>query len=152
MLELHIKLYSVLSEFRSRLIDGETEHLLFETMLTRFVEKGLLKAKGKQRTDSTHILAAIRTLTRLELVTETLTHTLNVLATLAPDWLKSWVEADWFTKYERQLDEYRLGRIEHMGEAPKRPRISPIRTLKPMKYMPFWAKFDALETNNCRLP
>ena len=100
--------YSVLSEFRSRLIDGGTEHLLFETMLTRFVEKGLLSAYGKQRTDSTHILAAIRTLTRLELVTETLTHTLNVLATLAPDWLKSWVPADWFTKYERQLDEYRL--------------------------------------------
>lgn len=100
--------YSVLSEFRTRLIEGESEHLLFEKMLARFCEHGLLRAKGKQRTDSTHVLAAIRTLTRLELVTETLIHTLNILSTVAPDWLKSWVPSDWFTKYERQLDEYRL--------------------------------------------
>jgi transposase len=51
--------YSVLSEFRSRLIEGEVEHLLLDEMLSHFREKGLLKARGKQRTDSTHILAAI---------------------------------------------------------------------------------------------
>ena len=97
-----------LSCFRARLIKGEAEHLLFEKMLARFCEHGLLKARGKQRTDSTHVLAAIRTLTRLELVAETLIHTLNILSTVAPDWLKSWVPSDWFAKYARQLLELSL--------------------------------------------
>jgi len=100
--------YSVLSEFRDRLIEGSSEQSLLEEMLSCFTEKGLLKARGKQRTDSTHILAAIRTLNRLELTAETIIHTLNVLATVAPDWLKEWVPEEWFNRYERRLDEYRL--------------------------------------------
>ncbi len=36
------------------------------------MEAGLLKAGGRQRTDATHVLAAVRTLSRLELVGETL--------------------------------------------------------------------------------
>ena len=80
---------SVLSEFRQRLITGHAELLLFETMLPRFQEQGLLKAKGRQRTDSTHVLAAIQTLNRLECIGETLRHALNVLATVAPNWLRS---------------------------------------------------------------
>src|ERR687886_1149537 len=59
---------SVLSEFRSRLIAGNAELLLFETMLTLFREQDLLKARGRQRTDSPHIRAAIRVLNRLECV------------------------------------------------------------------------------------
>jgi hypothetical protein len=78
---------SVLCEFRSRLIAGKAEMLLFETLLSLLREQGLLKARGKQRTDSTHVLAAIRMLNRLECVGETLRHALNVLATVAPDWL-----------------------------------------------------------------
>ncbi len=80
---------SVLSEFRQRLITGHAELLLFETMLTRFREQGLLTAKGRQRTDSTHVLAAIQTLHRLECIGETLRHALNVLATVAPAWLQA---------------------------------------------------------------
>jgi transposase len=76
---------SVLSEFRQRLITGHAELLLVETMLTLGRAQGLLKAKGRQRTDSTHVLAAIQTLNRLECVGETLRHALNVLATAAPD-------------------------------------------------------------------
>ena len=56
---------SVLSEFRTRLLHGEAEHLLLETLLTLLQEHGLLKARGTQRTDSTHVLAAIRTLHRV---------------------------------------------------------------------------------------
>jgi len=51
---------SVLSEFRSRLIEGHAEHLLLEKMLTLFGQKGWLKARGRQRTDSTHVLAKVR--------------------------------------------------------------------------------------------
>ncbi len=100
--------FSVLSEFRERLIEGKAEHLLFEKMLNQFKEQGLLKAKGKQRTDSTHILAAIRTLSRLELVTETLINALNVLATVTPHWLKTWVPHEWYNRYEKRISEYHL--------------------------------------------
>src|SRR4051812_30412737 len=59
---------SVLSEFRTRLIQGNAEHLLFETFLTTCREAGLLRARGRQRSDSTHVLAAVRALNRLECV------------------------------------------------------------------------------------
>jgi transposase len=99
---------SVLSEFRQRLIAGKAELRLFETMLTLFRERRLLKAKGRQRSDSTHVLAAIQTLNRLECVGETLRHALNVLATATPDWLQSWVPAAWFDRYSRRFAAYRL--------------------------------------------
>src|SRR6516225_661531 len=77
---------SVLSEFRTRLIQGGAEHLLLEPLLRRLEERDLLKARRTQRTDSTHVLAAIRTLTRLELVGETMRYVLNRLAVAAPAW------------------------------------------------------------------
>lgn len=76
---------SVLCEFRSRLIDGGAGPGLLETLLSQLKELGLLKARGQQRTDSTHVLAAIRTLNRLESVGETLRAALNDLAMAAPD-------------------------------------------------------------------
>src|ERR687884_644978 len=99
---------SVLCEFRKRLIAGNAERLLFETMLTLFREQGLIKAKGRMRTDSTHVLAAIQVLNRLECVGETLRCALNALASAAPDWLRSWVPAVWFDRYSRRFAEYRL--------------------------------------------
>src|SRR5919198_6391055 len=89
---------SVLCEFRKRLIAGNAELLLFETMLTLFREQGLIKAKGRQRTDSTHVLAAIQVLNRLECVGETLRQALNTLAATAPDWLRTWVPSVWFDR------------------------------------------------------
>jgi transposase len=104
--------YSVLSEFRSRLVEGEAIHLLFQQMLTVFAERGLLKARGPQRTDSTHILTAVRVLNRLEMVGETLHHTLNVLAQVAPDWLQAQVPEAWFERYGQRFDEHRLPKNE----------------------------------------
>lgn len=104
--------FSVLSEFRDRLIAGEAEELLLTTMLTHFKACGLIKPRGKQRTDSTHVLAAIRNLNRLELVGRTLQHALNTLAQLAPAWLRAQITPDWFDRYSRQLDEYRLPKGE----------------------------------------
>jgi transposase len=77
--------HTVLSEFRTRLVAGLAEPLLLETLLVRVRERGFLKVRGRQRTDSTHVLAAIRVLNRLELVGETLRHALNSLAVVAPD-------------------------------------------------------------------
>jgi len=82
---------SVLCEFRGRLLEGGAERLLFDHLLGRFREMGLVRARGKQRTDSTRILAAVRGLNRLELVGETLRHALDALSVAAPGWLREHV-------------------------------------------------------------
>lgn len=79
--------FSVLSEFRDRLLAGEAEQRLRDTLLACCRRQGVLKARGQQRTDSTSVLAAVRVLNRLELVSETLRAALNEIARLAPDWL-----------------------------------------------------------------
>lgn len=99
---------SVLSEFRSRLIAGNSEHLLFDTLLDHLREHNLVQPGGRQRTDSTHVLAAIHVLNRLECIGETLRHALNMVATVAPDWLRTWVPTVWFDRYSQRIDEYRL--------------------------------------------
>jgi transposase len=100
--------HTVLSEFRTRLVAGQAEQLLLETLLTQVRERGLLKVRGRQRTDSTHVLAAIRVLNRLELVGETLRHALNSLAVVAPDWLRAQTPPAWFERYGRRIENYRL--------------------------------------------
>jgi transposase len=79
---------SVLCEFRARLLEGGEERLLFEVLLERFRELGLVKGRGRQRTNSTHILGAVRNLNRLELVGEAMRRALNALAVAAPGWLR----------------------------------------------------------------
>jgi transposase len=100
--------FSVFSNFRERLIAGGAEQELLDDMLRQFQGRGLLKARGQQRTDSTHVLAAIRELNRLELVGETMRHALNSLATVAPDWLRTQVSADWFQRYGPRFEMHRL--------------------------------------------
>ena len=64
--------HTMLSEFRTRLVAGDAGLLLLDSLLQRLQEQGLVKARGRQRTDSTHVLAAVRTLNRLERVGETM--------------------------------------------------------------------------------
>jgi len=99
---------SVLSEFRSRLIAGTAEMALFEPLRARLREHGLVTPRGRQRTDATHVLAAVQVLNRLECGGEALRHALNTLATVAPDWLRSWVPADWFDRDARRIEDDRL--------------------------------------------
>jgi transposase len=99
---------SVLVEFRARLVASEQARLLFELLLNRLREAKLVKARGRQRTDSTHVLAAVQALQRLESVGETLRHALDTLARVAPDWLRTQAEPDWFARYGRRLEESRL--------------------------------------------
>ena len=80
--------------------------------MERCQTRGWLKARGRQRTDSTHILAAIHRLHRLELVGQTLQYTLNCLALLAPEWLKTHAPAEWWPRYERKIEDYRLPKAE----------------------------------------
>src|SRR5919198_4354123 len=102
--------FSVLSEFRDRLLAGSAAEVLLDKLLERCRALGLLKARGPQRTDSTHVLAALRVLTRLALVAETLRATLNALATVAPDWLQGLAPLAWYERYGRRIEETRLPR------------------------------------------
>ena len=104
--------HTVLSEFRTRLVTGSAELLLLDALLERLKSEGLVKARGRQRTDSTHVLAAVRTLNRLERVGETLRATLNELATAAPDWLQAVVPVAWYERYGRRVENYRLPNTE----------------------------------------
>jgi transposase len=109
--------FSALSEFRDRLRAGSaTEHLL-DKLLERCRALGLLKARGQQRTDSTHVLAAIRVLNRLELVAETLRAALNTLATVAPDWLQGLVPLEWYARYGKRIEDTRLPREQAKRDA-----------------------------------
>src|SRR5688572_26625322 len=103
---------SLLCEFRERLVEGNAEHLLLDRMLDHFKEKNLLKARGRQRTDSTHVLAAIRVMNRLELVTETLRAALNELATVSPDWLREVAPPAWYERYSLRAEQSRLPKSE----------------------------------------
>ena len=100
--------YSVLSEWRSRLIVAGRESQLLDRMLLHFQDKGWLKARGQARTDSTHVIGAIRKMNRLECVGETLRHALNQLATVADEWLLTVVNPDWSTRYATRFEQYRL--------------------------------------------
>jgi len=100
--------FSVLSEFRSRLIEGQMEYLLFETMLNSLKQRGLIKAGGRQRTDATHVLAAVRAVNRVVCVGETMRAALNILAEVVPEWLRSFAPDEWYERYEHRVEEYRL--------------------------------------------
>jgi transposase len=109
--------FSVLSEFRDRLLAGSAEELLLDKLLARCRALGLLTARGQQRTDSTHVLAAIRVLNRLELVAETLRAALNTVATVAPDWLQAVTPLAWYERYSRRIEESRLPKDTAAREA-----------------------------------
>ncbi|HSH78252.1 MAG TPA: IS1182 family transposase [Herpetosiphonaceae bacterium] len=108
---------SVLCEFRARLLAGDAEQLLLDRLLTLCRERGLLTARGRQRTDSTHVLAAIHALNRLECVGETLRQALNSLAVAAPAWLRTQVGADWAERYGPRVENYRLPKAEAERQA-----------------------------------
>jgi transposase len=109
--------FSILSEFRNRLIREEVSERLFEKPLAQLKSVGLVRERGRQRSDSTHVLAAIRTLNRLELVGETLRQALNHTAVDAPDWLKSWVPVEWFERYAERMEQSRFPKNKKKQEA-----------------------------------
>ena len=108
--------FSVLSDFRARLVAHEATEQLLNAVLARFKAKGLIKVRGKQRTDSTHILASVRMLNRLEQVGETLRYTLNILAEHVPEWRKAQVPVEWFERYGARFEQYRLPTDKHERE------------------------------------
>jgi len=100
--------HTLLGDFRARLGEAHAEYRLLSAFLEQAQRQGLLKGRGRQRTDATHVLAAIRGVNRLVCVGETLRQALNVVAADAPDWLRARVQPDWFDRYSRRFEESRV--------------------------------------------
>jgi transposase len=100
--------FSVLSEFRSRLVRGGMEAALLDALLARLGELGLAGAGMRQRTDSTHVLGRIRQVNRLELAGETVRAALEALAAAAPGWLAQVIDVSWQQVYGQRIDDIRL--------------------------------------------
>src|SRR5215470_17038744 len=100
--------FTVLSGFRERLLAGAAERVIFDALLARLRELGLVGAGGRARTDSTHVLGRIRDLNRLELAGESVRAALEALAAAAPGWLATVIDASWQRVYGQRIDQMRL--------------------------------------------
>ena len=100
--------FSVLSLFRDRLLAGGAGRAPLDLMLARLKEAGLVAPGMRQRTDSTHVLARVRDLSRLELAGEAVRAALEALAAAEPAWLASVIDASWRKTYDRKICELRL--------------------------------------------
>jgi transposase len=104
--------FTALAGFRARLIKHGLEEKVLDVILDQCSQHGLLRAGGRQRTDSTHVLAAVRTLNRMEFVGETLRASLEALAAAAPQWLAPLIDAGWAERYGARIDAYRFPKGE----------------------------------------
>jgi transposase len=101
--------HTVLSEFRARVVEHGLEERALDLLLAVLVKKDLLAAGGKQRTDSTHIIAAVRDLNRLELVGESVRAALEALVVAAPGWVDQVLAVpDWSRRYRERVDTWRM--------------------------------------------
>lgn len=143
--------FSVLCKFRARLIAGGTEMQLFDQVLAHLKTQGLLKGRGYQRTDSTHVRASARTLNRLERVGETMHHALNVLAEVAPDWLRLHTLPEWGERYGRRMENYRFPKAEtersELGATIGRDGVLLLQALEKTTQTPWLQDLPALQTS-----
>src|SRR5437899_1412847 len=100
--------FTLLHDFRHRLLAHDAAQRRLDTFLTACKARGWMKTRGTQRTDSTHILAAIRTLHRLECVLEAMHYALNQLSGAEPVWVQQHIPLDWYTRYGLRSDQARL--------------------------------------------
>jgi len=100
--------HTVLAEFRARVADAGLEQVALDALLAELAAEGLVKAGGKQRTDSTHVVAAVAALNRLELAGESVRAALEALAAAYPDWLARRIcVADWDRRYGTPMTSWR---------------------------------------------
>ena len=101
--------FSVLSEFRARVTGHGLEEAVLDALLAKLEAEGLVSARGKQRTDSTHVIAAVRALHAIELAGESVRAALEALAAASPDWLADrFCVSDWARRYGARIDSWRL--------------------------------------------
>jgi transposase len=101
--------HSVLSEFRGRVAGRGLEEAALDALLAKLAADGLVGPGGKQRTDSTHVIAAVRALHAVELAGESVRAALEALAAACPDWLAArFCTPDWTARYGARIDSWRL--------------------------------------------
>jgi transposase len=100
--------FTLLHDFRQRLLAHEAAQWLLDTFLSACKARGWLKARGTQGTDSTHVLAAIRNLHRLECALEAMHYALNQLSEADPGWVRQHVPLAWYDRYGLRADRGRL--------------------------------------------
>jgi transposase len=100
--------FTLLHDSRHRVLAHEAGQRVLDTFLAACKARGWIKARGTQRTDSTHVLAAIRTLHRLECVLEAMHDALNQLSEAAPAWVCQQVPLAWDTRDGLRSDQARL--------------------------------------------
>lgn len=111
--------HSVLADFRDRLAEGDRADRLLDLALARLKGAGLVRERTAQRTDSTHVLAAVRDLTRLELITEAVRAALEEVAGTFPHLLDELVDEDWGRRYSR---------VVRLGKNPTKPKTRILAT------------------------
>ena len=109
--------FTLLHDFRQRLLAHDAAQRLLDPFLAVCNARGWLKARGTQRTDSTHVLAAIRTLHRLERVMATLRAALNQLGAADAAWVRPHVPVAWSERYGPRADAMRLPKEARQRDA-----------------------------------
>jgi transposase len=109
--------FTLLHDFRRRVLAPVAGQRFLDTFLAACKARGWIKARGTQRTDSTHVLAAIRTLHRLECALEAMHWALNQLSDVAPAWVQQHVPPAWYTRYGLRSDQARLPKEASKREA-----------------------------------
>ena len=100
--------HTVLPEFRTKVAEAGLEQVALDALVARLAAGGLLKAGGKQRADSTHVVAAVAALNRLELAGESVRAAAEALAAAHPGWLEQRVcVADWARRYGTPVTSWR---------------------------------------------
>lgn len=101
--------HSALGEFRKRVSAGGQEGQLLDLLLAVCVDQGYIRKRGRQRTDSTGVIAAVRNLNRLECAGESLRRALNEIALMEPEWLQVQAPKIWYERYGKQMSASQLG-------------------------------------------
>jgi transposase len=109
--------FTLLHDFRQRLLTHEAGQRLLDTCLTTCKARGWLKVRGTQRTDATHVLAAIRPLHRVECVLQAMHAALNQLSAAEPTWVQQHVALDGYPRYGLRSDQTRLPKDASTREA-----------------------------------
>ncbi len=106
---------TTLLHFRQRLIKHKKHSIIFDGLVAALQEAGLVPKRSKQRVDSTHVLAVVSAMSRLEVVRETLRLCLEMIekqgrAGALDEWAL-WIERyrdctiDWRRQTKAQLQQ-----------------------------------------------
>jgi transposase len=151
--------FPLLHDFRERLLAQEAAPRLLDTFLAAWKTHGWIKPRGTQRTDSTHVLAAVRRLYDLACVQEALRHALNQLSEVHAPWVQQHVPVAWDERYGPRAEGGRfpkeaskrdalalqigadgyhllewLGADEHAADLRRRPAVEVLRQMWVQQY------------------